>query len=140
MVHEARFGRASPVLRYWLGRCEGFAVAGGAKGVVSGLIRNGNSHEPAALVVSRRRRRTRTIETQSIVAVLPARRVLLVEKKRREPVFSAPRISVPRMRVPQLPISPAIGLLRSAQWPRSALSVRFAMTRVSPERLQISWH
>jgi hypothetical protein len=131
----ARFGRSSPVLRYWLGHCEGFAVAGGAKGVVAGLIRDGDPHRPAALVVRRHRGRAQTIDVEAIVAVFPQRRTLLVERKRRDRALSLPRISLPRVS-----ISPAISLLRSIQCPQSALSVRFAMTRVSPERLQISWH
>ena len=117
MATEMRFGRSSPVLRYWLAHSEGFAVSGGVKGVVAELVRNGDPHEPAALVV-RRRRGTRTIDAGTVVAVLPDKKLLLVEKSKRR-------------RRP---------LIRSVRWPRSVLSVRFAMTRVSPDRLVISWH
>ena len=117
MATDTRFGRTSPVLRYWLAHSEGFRVSGGAKGVVAELVRNGDPHEPVALVV-RRRRRTRTIDSATVVAVFPEKKLLLVEKtkRRRRP------------------------LIRSPRWPRSVLSVRFATTRVSPDRLVISWH
>src|SRR5260221_10424749 len=118
MALETRFGRASPVLRYWLARSEGFAVSGGLRGVVAELVRDGDPHEPVALVVARPRRRSRTIATAAVLAVVPDRKLLLVEKKGR------------RCRP----------LIRSVRWPRSVLSVRFVMRRVSPDRLQISWH
>ena len=124
MDTDTRFGRTSPVLRYWLAHSEGFAVSGGAKGVVDRLVRNGDPHQPAALVVRRGRRRVRTIDAATVVAVFPDRKLLLVEKKKQR------RRSGP-------PIRP---LIRSVRWPRSVLSVRFAMTRVSPDHLQISWH
>jgi hypothetical protein len=142
MIRETRFGRTSPVLRYWLAHSEGFAVRGGAKGVVSELLRDGDPHQPAALVVRRRRRPMRTIDVSAVAAVLPDRRVLIVEKKRRRRV-TLPRLALPRPALPSLPtvsIAPVIRLIRSMRWPRSVLSVRFAMTRVSPDRLQISWH
>ena len=36
---ETRFEGRSPVGRYWLSKCEGFAVTGGERGVVEELIR-----------------------------------------------------------------------------------------------------
>ena len=78
----ARFDRSSPVLRYWLSRCEGFDVSGGARGVVTEVVSDGDPIDPDAIVV-RTRIRKRTLDARSIAAVIPAERRLVVETARR---------------------------------------------------------
>ena len=48
---ETRFEGRSPVGRYWLSKCEGFAVTGGERGVVEELIRDADPFVTTRLVV-----------------------------------------------------------------------------------------
>ena len=76
----ARFDRSSPVLWYWLGRCEGFTVAGATRGVVEEVVSDGDPNLPDAIVVRTRSRRSRTIRVPSVAWVVPAERLLIVER------------------------------------------------------------
>jgi hypothetical protein len=82
---ETRFEGNSPVARYWLTRCEGFAVRGGSTGVVESLIREADPHETAWIVVRTRGRRRQAVPVDAIASVDPAERIVIVEKEDREP-------------------------------------------------------
>src|SRR4029079_6677397 len=90
----ARFGGTDPVARYWLANCEGFAVEGAARGVVEELQRDGDPHVTARLVVRTRAGRRKIVHAASIASVVPAERVLVVERPRR------PRRQMPHIRIP----------------------------------------
>jgi hypothetical protein len=81
---ETRFEGNSPVARYWLTRCEGFAVRGGSSGVVESLIREADPHATAWLVVRTRGRRRQAVPVDAVASVDPAERVVVVERPERE--------------------------------------------------------
>jgi hypothetical protein len=76
-----RFEGRGPVARYWLANCEGFAVKGGAHGVVEELIHDADSLVPTRLVVRTRSRRRTIVPADAIESVVPANRVLVVERR-----------------------------------------------------------
>ena len=90
----ARFEGTDPVARYWLANCEGFTVEGAARGVVEEMQRDDDPHVTARLVVRTRGGRRKIVEAASIATVVPANRVLVVERKRR------PRPQLPHVRIP----------------------------------------
>jgi len=81
----ARFEGTGPVARYWLGKCEGFAVTGGAHGVVEELIRDDDPHVTTRLVVRTRGHRRQIVPAGAVASVVPAERTLVVAKPRRPP-------------------------------------------------------
>jgi hypothetical protein len=91
-----RFEGASPVARYWLANCKGFAVKGDARGVVEDLIRDSETdpHVPSRLVVRTRSRRRRIVPARAVTLVVPAERTLVVTRpRRREDVERQPRLA-----------------------------------------------
>jgi hypothetical protein len=78
-----RFEGASPVARYWLANCEGFAVKGDARGVVEALIRDSDPHVTTRLVIRTPTRRRKIVPTGRVAAVVPAERVLVVGRAHR---------------------------------------------------------
>jgi hypothetical protein len=88
---ETRFEGSSPVARYWLTRCEGFAVRGSRSGVVESLIREADPHETAWLVVRTRGRRRRTVPVGAVAMVDPAERVVVLGEQREPRVGPAVR-------------------------------------------------
>src|SRR5882757_4422227 len=78
-----RFEGAGPVARYWLARCEGFTVKGGADGVVEELIRDADPHVTTRLVVRTGHRRRKIVPADAVAAVVPAEKLVLVERPRR---------------------------------------------------------
>lgn len=80
-----RFEGRDPVGRYWLAHCEGFAVEGGAHGVVQELLHDTNPHVTARLLVRTKRGRTRVIPASAIATVSPAERTLVVHERRQKP-------------------------------------------------------
>jgi hypothetical protein len=76
----ARFEGTGPVARYWLAKCEGFAVTGGAHGVVEELIRDDDPHVTTRLVVRTRGHRRRIVAAGAVATVVPAERTLVVER------------------------------------------------------------
>jgi hypothetical protein len=80
-MEATRFEGSGPVARYWLSRCEGFSVAGDARGVVVELIRDADPAVTTRLVV-RRGLRSRIISATAVASVDPAERVLLVKRRR----------------------------------------------------------
>jgi len=80
-----RFEGRGPVARYWLAHCEGFAVEGGARGVVEELLHDANPHLTSRLLVRTRRGRTRVIPVSAVATVSPAERTLVVHERRPKP-------------------------------------------------------
>jgi hypothetical protein len=75
------FDKTSPVARYWLAQCEGFHVDGLVKGTVEEVLGIVDPQTPEALVVRRGWRR-RTIPVGAVNAVVPAARLIVVDKRR----------------------------------------------------------
>ena len=98
-----RFEGTDPVARYWLANCEGFAVEGAARGVVEELQRDDDPHVTARLVVRTRGGRRKIVQAASIASVVPADRVLVVERERR------PRPQLPDVRIPVAGTAAALG-------------------------------
>jgi hypothetical protein len=80
---ETRFEGRSPVGRYWLSKCEGFAVTGGERGVVEELIRDADPFVTTRLVVRTGRRRRAVVPADAVAAVDPAERVVIIARSRR---------------------------------------------------------
>jgi hypothetical protein len=74
-----RFEGDGPVGRYWLTRCEGFAVRGGTRGVVEELIRDADPHVTSRLVVRTPSRRRRVVDAAEVAVVDPGERLLVVD-------------------------------------------------------------
>jgi hypothetical protein len=81
---ETRFEGRSPVARYWLSKCEGFAVTGGEHGVVEELIRDADPFVTTRLVVRTGRRRRAVVPAEAVAAVDPAERVVFVARRQRK--------------------------------------------------------
>jgi hypothetical protein len=79
---EAVFSRDSPVLSYWLTRCDGFEVRKGRRGL--GEVQEVASHDPlgrAQVLRVRSFSRQKLLPADRIAAVVPARRLLIVERE-----------------------------------------------------------
>jgi hypothetical protein len=116
-----RFEGGGPVARYWLANCEGFAVKGDARGVVQALIHDADSPVPTRLVVRTRSRRRMVVSSDAVTSVVPASRVLVVERRRA-------RRHVPR---PSRPVAVAgsVAAARSAAAARSVVPAAQAAGR-----------
>ncbi|MDE3024180.1 MAG: hypothetical protein KGI93_01285 [Acidobacteriota bacterium] len=79
---DRSFPNGSPVCDYWLARCEGFAVRAGHRtlGVVESVGYDGG--RAGSVVLRKSGRRRRTLHTGDVLAVVPARRVLLARRRR----------------------------------------------------------
>jgi hypothetical protein len=86
LMAETRFEGSSPVARYWLSKCEGFAVTGGERGVVEELIRDADPFVTTRLVVRTGRRRRAVVPAEAVAAVDPAERVVFIARRRRKHV------------------------------------------------------
>ena len=77
---DRSFPNGSPVCDYWLARCEGFTVRAGHRtlGVVEAVAHDGSHAD--AIVLRKGRRRRRTLPPGDVLAVVPARRVLLMRR------------------------------------------------------------
>lgn len=131
----ARFEGTGPVARYWLGKCEGFAVTGGEHGVVEELIHDDDPYTTTRLVVRTRGRRRRVVPAAAIASVVPAERTLVVARPKKPP---RQRRALPRARL--APVALQAG--RVAAWTRPAAhaaSTRLALlvppARAHAERL-----
>jgi hypothetical protein len=83
------FDTSSPVARYWLAQCEGFHVEGLVKGTVEEVVGAVDPQMPEALVVRRAWRRWR-VPVAAVGAVVPAARLILVDRGRaRKPSLAA---------------------------------------------------
>jgi len=94
-----QFDGDGPVARYWLANCKGFEVTGDEHGVVEELIRGGaDPHQTSRLVVRTKSRRRMVIPAEEITLVVPAEKVLVVERRRQRRQQRTPRV-VPAARV-----------------------------------------
>lgn len=77
---DRSFPNGSPVCEYWLSRCEGFVVRAGHRtlGVVEEVARDGRHAD--AIVLRKGRRRRHALPAGDVLAVVPARRVLLARR------------------------------------------------------------
>ena len=78
---DRSFPRDSPVCDYWLARCEGFTVRAGHRtlGVVETVPHTGAPR--VETIVVRARHRRRALDTADVLAVVPARKVLLARRR-----------------------------------------------------------
>jgi hypothetical protein len=84
---DRSFPNGSPVCEYWLSRCEGFTVRAGHRtlGVVEAVDHEGHAGRADTLVIQKRHHRRRTLPTQQVLAVVPARKELLARRNHRTP-------------------------------------------------------
>lgn len=77
---DRSFPNGSPVCEYWLSRCEGFTVRAGHRtlGVVERVAHDGRHTD--TIVLRKGRRRHRTLPTNDVLAVVPARQMLLTRR------------------------------------------------------------
>lgn len=97
------FDAASPVTRYWLSRCVGFSVTGGGRGCVEAVVSEDEALEPEALLVRKAHGRVRRVPTQSVVAVVPVERTLVLAPRER-----------PQLTLPEVDLQPAAEALATA--------------------------
>jgi hypothetical protein len=109
-----RFEGTGPVARYWLAHCEGFAVEGGARGVVEELLYDGSPHLTTRLLVRTRRGRTRVIPVSAVATVSPAERTLVVHERRPKPKQARQK----KQRTPKHRVRRAAARTRAAVQPR----------------------
>lgn len=78
---DRSFPNGSPVCDYWLSRCEGFVVRAGHRtlGVVE-TVGHGASAGRADRIVVKKRHRRRALDTGEVLAVVPARKLLLARR------------------------------------------------------------
>jgi hypothetical protein len=76
-----RFDAPSPVTRYWLANCVGFSLAGGGRGKVERMLTDVDRYDPSLLEVRTGRWRVRQMPVEAVVAVIPADRVLVVDRR-----------------------------------------------------------
>jgi hypothetical protein len=81
MVSDRSFPNGSPVCDYWLGHCEGFAVRAGHRtlGVVD-RVDHDEGGRFAQTIVLRARRRRKALDVREVLAVVPARKVILARR------------------------------------------------------------
>ena len=79
---DRSFPNGSPVCEYWLSRCEGFTVRAGHRilGVVENVGHYAGGGRADTLVVRKSHRRKRTLATDDVLAVVPARKMLLARR------------------------------------------------------------
>lgn len=80
---DRSFPNGSPVCDYWLSRCEGFTVRAGHRTL--GVVVETVAHDPAGgradtIVLRKPRRRLHALPADDVLAVVPARKVLLVRR------------------------------------------------------------
>jgi hypothetical protein len=76
---ERRFDGSSPVARYWLAQCEGFRVKGPVRGTVEKVVGSVDLQSAESLVVRTAWRR-RNISVDAVNAVVPAARLIVVDR------------------------------------------------------------
>jgi hypothetical protein len=85
LAPDRSFPNGSPVCEYWLSRCEGFTVRAGHRilGVVDTVEHYARGGHADKLVLSKPHRRRRTLATGDVLAVVPARKMLLARRQER---------------------------------------------------------
>jgi hypothetical protein len=81
LAPDRSFPSGSPVCDYWLSRCEGFTVRAGHRtlGVVE-TVAHGAAAGRADRIVLKKRHRRRALDTEEVIAVVPARKMLLARR------------------------------------------------------------
>jgi hypothetical protein len=81
LAPDRSFPNGSPVCDYWLSRCEGFTVRAGHRtlGVVE-TVAHGEDAGRADRIVLKKRHRHRALDAEEVIAVVPARKVLLARR------------------------------------------------------------
>jgi hypothetical protein len=79
---DRSFPNGSPVCDYWLTRCEGFTVRAGHRtlGVVETVAHDVGAGRADTIVLRRRHGRRRAIDADEVLAVVPARKMLLARR------------------------------------------------------------
>jgi hypothetical protein len=72
------FAPSSPVARYWLANCVGFAVSGGLRGSVETVLAEDDPTEPDTLVVRTGRFRLRRVPLDAVLWTVPSERLVVV--------------------------------------------------------------
>jgi hypothetical protein len=91
---DRSFPNGSPVCDYWLTRCEGFTVRAGHRtlGVVESVDHEVTGGRAETIVLRRRRLGRRTLASGEVLAVVPARKVLLARRHQHaKPVLTSAR-------------------------------------------------
>ena len=111
---DRSFPNGSPVCDYWLSRCEGFTVRAGHRtlGVVEAVAHEGHAGRAHRLVLRKRHRRTRPLPADQVLAVVPARRLLLARRDQ----HAAPALRGAYAAVARSARRTAAGLWTLAQW------------------------
>ncbi|MGH2999581.1 MAG: hypothetical protein ACRDNM_09795 [Gaiellaceae bacterium] len=109
---DRSFPNGSPVCDYWLARCEGFTVRAGHRtlGVVETVAHDGTYADSIELRKGRRRRRT--LPTGDVLAVVPARRVLLMRRHQ----HAVPAMKRAYATAKPLAIAVAAALVAATRW------------------------
>jgi hypothetical protein len=78
---DRSFPNGTPVCEYWLSRCEGFVVRAGHRtlGVVDEVARDGT--RAGTIVLRKGKHRRRALPADDVLAVVPARKVLLTRRR-----------------------------------------------------------
>lgn len=81
LAPDRSFPNGSPVCDYWLSRCEGFVVRAGHRtlGVVE-KVAHADDGGRADRIVLKKRHRRRALDTDEVLAVVPARKMLLARR------------------------------------------------------------
>jgi hypothetical protein len=81
LAPDRSFPNGSPVCEYWLSRCEGFVVRAGHRtlGVVETVAHDGGGGRANRIVLKKRHRR-RALSADEVLAVVPARKMLLARR------------------------------------------------------------
>jgi hypothetical protein len=82
LAPDRSFPNGSPVCDYWLSRCEGFTVRAGHRtlGVVETVAHGAGAGRADRIVLKKRHRRRRAIDADDVLAVVPARKMLLARR------------------------------------------------------------
>jgi len=82
LAPDRSFPKGSPVCDYWLSRCEGFTVRAGHRtlGVVEAVAHERSAGRANTIVLRRPHRRRRALNAGEVLAVVPARKMLLARR------------------------------------------------------------
>jgi hypothetical protein len=100
VTRQRVFGRGSPVLEYWLGHSEGFALTtagGSSRGVVEEVVIDEYGHARALVVRSAVLQRAQVLDVSSVEAVVPSDRTITVRGARHRRPSLVVTLSVARL-------------------------------------------
>jgi hypothetical protein len=82
LVPDRSWPKGSPVCDYWLSRCEGFTVRAGGRtlGVVETVTYSAPARRTETIVLRKRGRR-RLLAADHVLAIVPARELILVRRR-----------------------------------------------------------